>query len=63
MPGSSCSARSSSCVQAAAPTEKKKDYSAVKFNKKMEPQFEALKEKIFELVDQYARSHQKDPHA
>lgn len=35
--------------------EKKKDYSAVKFNRKSQRQFEILKEKIFELVDQYSK--------
>ncbi|MFW0776603.1 MAG: hypothetical protein ACN2B6_02665 [Rickettsiales bacterium] len=35
--------------------QKKTNYSAVKFKKANAPQFEALKEKIFELIEEHSR--------
>jgi hypothetical protein len=47
-------------VRSGRSTEEKKrnNASAVKFKRDKQPQFEKLKEKIFELVDQYARQKQ-----
>lgn len=41
-----------------ADEKSKRDYSKVKFSRRKNQEFEVLKERVFQLVDQYARNRQ-----